>query len=76
MSGLVRMTSGEHAELGDQGGGIRFYLVHADPGNERYVSVVINMLFRRGRMWYMAKYGSGACFRPCPAGSELGLMCP
>jgi len=48
MSGLVRMASGEHAKLDIKQGDTVIISSTPIPGNERYVSDVINMLYRRG----------------------------
>ena len=48
MSGLVRMASGEHTKLGIKAGDTVIISSTPIPGNERYVSDVINMLFRKG----------------------------
>lgn len=48
MSGLVRMASGEHKKLTIQPGDLVIISASAIPGNERYISDVINMLYRKG----------------------------
>ncbi len=48
MSGLVRMAAGEHKKLTIQPGDLVIISASAIPGNERYVSDVINMLYRKG----------------------------
>ncbi|MBC8537458.1 ribonuclease J [Christensenellaceae bacterium NSJ-63] len=45
---MVRMASGEHAKLGIKAGDTVIISSTPIPGNERYVSDVINMLFRKG----------------------------
>ncbi len=48
MSGLVRMAAGEHKKLAMIPGDTVIISASPIPGNERYVSDVINMLYRRG----------------------------
>ncbi len=48
MSGLVRMAAGEHRKLEMIPGDTVIISASPIPGNERYVSDVINMLYRRG----------------------------
>lgn len=48
MSGLVRMAAGEHRKLKMIHGDLVIISATPIPGNERYVSDVINMLFRKG----------------------------
>lgn len=48
MSGLVRMAAGEHKKLAMIPGDTVIISSSPIPGNERYVSDVINMLYRRG----------------------------
>ncbi len=48
MSGLVRMAAGEHARLDIKPGDMVIMSSSAIPGNEKYISNVINMLYRRG----------------------------
>ncbi len=48
MSGLVRMAAGEHKKLQIIPGDLVIISASAIPGNERYVSDVINMLYRKG----------------------------
>lgn len=48
MSGLVRMAAGEHKKLSMIPGDLVIISSTPIPGNERYVSDVINMLFRKG----------------------------
>lgn len=48
MSGLVRMAAGEHKKLTIQPGDLVIISASAIPGNERYISDVINMLYRKG----------------------------
>jgi ribonuclease J len=48
MSGLVRMAAGEHKKLSMIPGDLVIISASAIPGNERYVSDVINMLYRKG----------------------------
>jgi ribonuclease J len=48
MSGLVRMATGHHAQFNIKEGDLVIISASPIPGNERYVSDVINMLFRRG----------------------------
>lgn len=48
MSGLVRMAAGEHKKLQMIPGDLVIISASAIPGNERYVSDVINMLYRKG----------------------------
>ena len=48
MSGLVRMAAGEHPKLSIKPGDLVIISSTPIPGNERYVSDVINMLFKRG----------------------------
>jgi ribonuclease J len=48
MSGLVRMAAGEHPKLSIKPGDLVIISSTPIPGNERYVSDVINMLYRRG----------------------------
>ena len=48
MSGLVRMAAGEHKKLSMIPGDTVIISASPIPGNERYVSDVINMLCRRG----------------------------
>jgi ribonuclease J len=50
MSGLVRMAAGEHPKLSIKPGDLVIISSTPIPGNERYVSDVINMLFKRGAM--------------------------
>ncbi|MEG0256686.1 MAG: ribonuclease J [Christensenella sp.] len=48
MSGLVRMATGQHAKLSIKEGDLVIISASPIPGNERYVSDVINMLYRKG----------------------------
>ena len=48
MSGLVRMAAGEHPKVSIKPGDLVIISSTPIPGNERYVSDVINMLFKRG----------------------------
>ncbi len=48
MSGLVRMAAGEHAKLRIKQGDLVIISSTPIPGNEKYVSDVINMLYRGG----------------------------
>ena len=48
MSGLVRMAAGEHKKLSMIPGDLVIISATPIPGNERYVSDVINMLYRKG----------------------------
>ena len=48
MSGLVRMAAGEHKKLNMIPGDLVIISSTPIPGNEKYVSDVINMLYRRG----------------------------
>lgn len=48
MSGLVRMAAGEHKKLSILPGDLVIISATPIPGNERYVSDVINMLYRKG----------------------------
>lgn len=48
MSGLVRMAAGEHKRLSILPGDLVIISATPIPGNERYVSNVINMLYRKG----------------------------
>ncbi len=48
MSGLVRMAAGEHKKLKMIPGDLVIISSTPIPGNEKYVSDVINMLYRRG----------------------------
>ena len=48
MSGLVRMAAGEHKKLEMIPGDLVIISASAIPGNERYISDVINMLYRKG----------------------------
>jgi len=48
MSGLVRMAAGEHSKLTIKEGDLVIISASPIPGNERYVSDVINMLYRQG----------------------------
>ena len=48
MSGLVRMAAGEHRRLKMIPGDLVIISATPIPGNERYVSNVINMLYRKG----------------------------
>jgi ribonuclease J len=48
MSGLVRMAAGEHKKLTIQPGDLVIISASTIPGNERYISDVINMLYRKG----------------------------
>lgn len=48
MSGLVRMAAGEHRKLSMIPGDLVIISATPIPGNERYVSNVINMLYRKG----------------------------
>ncbi|MDD5018605.1 MAG: ribonuclease J [Eubacteriales bacterium] len=48
MSGLVRMAAGEHKKLAMIPGDLVIISATPIPGNERYVSDVINMLYRKG----------------------------
>lgn len=48
MSGLVRMAAGEHRKLAMIPGDLVIISATPIPGNERYVSNVINMLYRKG----------------------------
>ena len=48
MSGLVRMAAGEHSKLSIKQGDTVIISSMPIPGNEKYVSEVINMLYRGG----------------------------
>ena len=48
MSGLVRMAAGEHRKLSMIPGDLVIISATPIPGNEKYVSDVINMLYRKG----------------------------
>jgi ribonuclease J len=48
MSGLVRMAMGQHAKVNIKEGDTVIISATPIPGNERYVSDVINMLYRKG----------------------------
>lgn len=48
MSGLVRMATGQHAKLNIKEGDLVIISASPIPGNERGVSDVINMLYRKG----------------------------
>lgn len=48
MSGLVRMATGVHAKLNIKEGDLVIISASPIPGNERYVSDVINLLYRKG----------------------------
>lgn len=48
MSGLVRMAMGQHPKINIKEGDLVIISATPIPGNERYVSDVINMLYRRG----------------------------
>ena len=48
MSGLVRMASGDHSQIVIKQGDTVIISSTPIPGNEKYVSGVINMLYRRG----------------------------
>ncbi len=48
MSGLVRMAMGQHAKINIKDGDLVIISATPIPGNERYVSDVINMLYRKG----------------------------
>ena len=48
MSGLVRMAMGQHAKINIKEGDLVIISASPIPGNERYVSDVINMLYRKG----------------------------
>ncbi len=48
MSGLVRMAMGQHAKINIKEGDLVIISATPIPGNERYVSDVINMLYRKG----------------------------
>ncbi len=48
MSGLVRMASGDHSQITIKPGDMVIISSTPIPGNEKYVSEVINMLYRRG----------------------------
>ena len=48
MSGLVRMASGEHSKLEIKRGDTVIISSTPIPGNEKYVSDVINLLYRKG----------------------------
>ncbi len=48
MSGLVRMAMGQHAKLNIKVGDLVIISASPIPGNERYVSDVVNMLYRKG----------------------------
>lgn len=48
MSGLVRMASGDHSQITIKEGDTVIISSSPIPGNEKYVSSVINMLYRRG----------------------------
>ncbi len=48
MSGLVRMASGEHPKIKIIPGDMVIISATPIPGNERYVSDVVNMLYRKG----------------------------
>ncbi len=48
MSGLVRMAMGQHPKVSIKEGDLVIISATPIPGNERYVSDVINMLYRKG----------------------------
>lgn len=48
MSGLVRMAAGEHSKIAIKQGDLVIISSSPIPGNEKYVSDVISMLYRRG----------------------------
>lgn len=48
MSGLVRMAMGQHAKVNIKEGDLVIISATPIPGNERYVSDVVNMLYRKG----------------------------
>ncbi len=48
MSGLVRMAMGQHPKVSIKEGDLVIISASPIPGNERYVSDVINMLYRKG----------------------------
>ncbi|MDL2237554.1 ribonuclease J [Christensenellaceae bacterium OttesenSCG-928-K19] len=48
MSGLVRMAMGQHAKINIKENDLVIISATPIPGNERYVSDVINMLYRKG----------------------------
>jgi ribonuclease J len=48
MSGLVRMAMGQHPKINIKEGDLVIISATPIPGNERYVSDVINMLYRKG----------------------------
>jgi len=48
MSGLVRMAMGQHKQINIKEGDLVIISASPIPGNERYVSDVINMLYRKG----------------------------
>lgn len=48
MSGLVRMAMGQHAKINIKEGDCVIISATPIPGNERYVSDVINLLYRKG----------------------------
>lgn len=50
MSGLVRMAAGEHPKIMIKKGDMVIISSTPIPGNERYVSDVINMLYRKGAL--------------------------
>ncbi|MEI3416438.1 MAG: hypothetical protein V8Q43_02590 [Christensenellaceae bacterium] len=71
MSGLVRMAEGEHSKLSVKQGDLVILSSSSIPGNEKYVSHVINMLFRQGGARRIWQNGAGACVRPrLPRGIE------
>ena len=67
MSGLVRMAAGEHKKLSMIPGDLVIISATPIPGNERYVSDVINMLYRKGGQRDQRGRRGRARFRPRPA---------
>ena len=65
MSGLVRMAAGEHKKLSMIPGDLVIISSTPIPGNERYVSDVVNMLFRKGRGRHQRGRRGRARLGPC-----------
>ena len=58
MSGLVRMASGDHSQVTIKQGDTVIISSTPIPGNEKYVSEVINMLYRKGATVIYGKQAS------------------
>lgn len=58
MSGLVRMASGDHSQVTIKQGDTVIISSTPIPGNEKYVSEVINMLYRKGAAVIYGKQAS------------------